>query len=101
LWKMHSEYDCPWMLVEAEWYELLTSPPEHTQYSPKSLTRTILAWMVRYDRVKWLMAPSRAHAEAFCFRLLDRYVKENESIDRACRNAPIRPGDIKAARHLN
>lgn len=92
--RMHGEYDSPWILVEAEWHELLTDPPKHTKYPPKSLSRTILAWMVRYDRVHWLMAPSRAHAEAFCFRLLERYVKENESIDRACVAAPLRPGDL-------
>lgn len=101
LHRMHREYDCPWILVEAEWQELLTDPPKHTKFNPKSLSRTILAWMVRYDRVHWLMAPSRAHAEAFCFRLMERYVKESADIDRACRATPIRPGDLEAAMTAN
>ena len=95
--RMHDEFDSPWVLVEAEWYELLTAPPQHSKFSPKSLTRTILAWMVRFHRVRWLMAPTRDHAEAFCFRLMDRYVKESADIDHACRGAPVRPGDFAAA----
>lgn len=63
------------VVVEAEWAELLSDPPKHTEYNPKSLCRTILAWMTRYP-VHWVMAPSRAHAEQFTFRLLERYWRD-------------------------
>lgn len=99
--RMHEGYDCPWVLVEAEWQELLTDPPKHSKFNPKSLSRTILAWMIRYDRVHWLMAPSRAHAEAFCFRLMDRYVKENQSIDRACLRRPLKAEDLEGIANIN
>lgn len=99
--RMHQDIDFPVILVEAEWGELLTSPPEYSKFNPKSLTRTILAWMVRYDRVRWLMAPSRAHAEAFCYRLMERYVKESAAVDAACRTSPVRPGDLAASMAAN
>lgn len=67
-----SKIDFAAVVVEAEWAELLSDPPRHTQYRPKSLSRTILAWMTRYP-VHWIMAPSREHAEKFTFRLLERF----------------------------
>lgn len=72
-----SQMDFAAVVVEAEWAELLSDPPPHTQFSPKALGRTIMAWMVRYP-VRWLMLPSRAHAEAFTFRLLERYWKDQQ-----------------------
>src|SRR5690606_4510953 len=63
--RMQDDYDFPVILVEAEWLELITDPPKFSKFSPRSLTRTIISWMTTCDRVKWLMAPSRAHAEAF------------------------------------
>lgn len=60
------------VVVEASWDELLTQPPSHTNYRPKSLCRTIQAWITRYH-VHWLMVPNREYAEAFTFRLLQRF----------------------------
>jgi hypothetical protein len=78
--RMCLEADFAAVVVEAEWSELLNDPPPHTQYSPKSLGRTIMAWMTRYTMVQWLMLPSRAHAEAFTFRLLERYWRDQTGI---------------------
>lgn len=75
-----TEYDFFAVVVEAEWSELLSSPPPHTKFSPKSLARTIQAWMIRYPCVQWIMLPSRAHAEAFTFRLLERYWKDKQEM---------------------
>lgn len=71
------------VVVEAEWSEILTNPPRHTQFSPKSLCRTIQAWMLRYALVHWVFAPSRDHAEAFTFRLLERYWKDRQALNAA------------------
>lgn len=65
------------VMVEAEWYELLNEPPSDTDFKPKSLSRTIQAWMIRYP-VHWIMAPNRQYAEAFTFRLLERYWKDQQ-----------------------
>jgi ERCC4-type nuclease len=78
--RMEEDLDWAAVVVECEWGELLTSPPRHTQYSPKSLTRTMLAWMQRYPRIHWIFAPSRDHAEAFTYRLLERYHTDHKSI---------------------
>ena len=68
--RMHGfAFSC--VVVEANWHELLTDPPIHTKYKPKSLCRTIQAWITRYN-VHWLMVPNREYAEAFTFRLLQR-----------------------------
>jgi ERCC4-type nuclease len=75
--RMSRTYAFAAVVVEAGWDELLSDPPRHTQFSPKSLTRTILAWMTRYP-VHWLMQPSRAHAEAFTFRILERFHKDQQ-----------------------
>ena len=61
------------IIVEAEISELVNDPPPHTQYSPKSLIRTIGAWDMRYPAVKWFFLPGRQAAEAWTFRTLERF----------------------------
>jgi len=60
------------VVVESSWDDLLI-PPKFTQFSPKSLSRTIQAWMVRFPVVHWLMVPDRDWGEAFTFRILQRF----------------------------
>lgn len=73
------------IVVEAGWDEILAAPPPFTQYNPKSLCRTIQAWMTRYTLVQWCMLPSRRHAELFTFRLLQRYYLDEQSEHRGSR----------------
>lgn len=60
------------IVVETSWDKLLIQP-HFTDYLPKSLSRTIQAWMIRYRYVQWIMLPNRAWAESFTFRLLQRF----------------------------
>jgi hypothetical protein len=66
------------VMIEAEWYELLNSPPPHTQFKPKSLSRTVQAWQIRFPKVHWIAMPGRAYAESWTFRLLERYWKDQQ-----------------------
>jgi ERCC4-type nuclease len=78
--RMEDEHDYSAVVVEAEWAELLSNPPKHSQFSPKSLTRTIIAWRQRYRRVDWWFLPSRDHAEAFTYRIIERYYLDHKGI---------------------
>jgi ERCC4-type nuclease len=78
--RLEAETDYSAVIVECEWAELLANPPRHTQFSPKSLTRTIIAWRQRYRRIDWWFLPSRDHAEAFTYRILDRYYQDHHNI---------------------
>jgi len=71
--KMCLEYTIAFVVVEAGWDDLLLNPPKHTQFNPKSLSRTIDAWMIRWPRVHWVMMPGRDMAEAKTYRLLERF----------------------------
>ncbi len=64
------------IIVESEWSELLTSPPEFSKYPAKSIARSVIAWKIRYPKTQWEFLPSRQHAEAWTFRLLERFWRE-------------------------
>lgn len=71
--RMSSEFWYSAVVVEADWEELLSDPPRHTQFSPKALARTIQAWAIRYPRVHWWFLWCREAAENFTFRLLEKF----------------------------
>lgn len=60
------------VVVEAEWWDVISNPPPFTQYRPVSLSRTLIAWRQRF-RVDWWFAPNREAAEILTFRLLERW----------------------------
>lgn len=64
------------VIVEAEWSEVLGSPPPHSQLSPKTVYRSVLAWQQRFKNVHWVMCPGREFAEVTTFRVLERFWKE-------------------------
>lgn len=61
------------VVIESEWSDILTNPPIYTKYKPKSLSRTIIAFSIRYPSVQWWFMPGRQAAEGITFRLLQRY----------------------------
>lgn len=75
LYRMCAEYDFAAVVVEASWDDLLSNPPKYTQFNPKSLGRTIQAWMTKYRFVQWVCMPDRAWAEAYTFRLLEKFAQ--------------------------
>lgn len=68
-----ADYEYAAVVVEAEIREILTDPPAHSDFNPKSLIRTITAWAQRLPAVHWWFLPGRTAAEAFTFRLLERF----------------------------
>ena len=64
------------VVVESEWSEIFADPPEHSQLSPKTVYRSVLAWQQRFKNVHWLMVPGREVAEVTTFRVLERFWKE-------------------------
>jgi len=73
-----SSYETARVLVEAEWSEILNSPPQHSQLLPKTVWRSVIAWQERYPRIHWLMVPGRAFGEMAVYRILERAWKERE-----------------------
>lgn len=64
------------VLIESDWSNLLRNPPKHSKMSPKSVDRSILAWMQRYIRVHWVLRPNRHDAERTCLWILDRFYRD-------------------------
>ena len=71
-----NSYDFAAVVVEAELSEILTDPPRHTELSPKTITRSVIAWQQRFPRVHWCFLPGRAAAQVWAYRVLDRYWRD-------------------------
>lgn len=61
------------IVVEAGWKELLIDGTNHSQVNPKTISRTITSWSIRYPRVQWWLCLDRRHAEIMTYRLLNRF----------------------------
>ena len=68
-----SEMDFGVVIIEASWGAILEKPPPHTKLLPKTVFRSILAWMQRFPNVHWIPAETRWFAEHTTFRVLERY----------------------------
>lgn len=66
------------VVIEASWSEILFSPPDHSRLNPKTVSRTILSWSIRYPGVHWFTCSGRQHAEAFTFRLLEMFWRQQQ-----------------------
>lgn len=51
--------------------------PESRGLSLRSLVATVAAWQQRFRGVGWMFAPDRRFAEAYCFRFLERWWRDN------------------------
>lgn len=74
-----STYAYAAVVIEATWAEIAADPPPHTRLPPKTVYRSILAWDVRYPRIKWHAFGPRRLAEISTFRLLERFLREEWS----------------------
>lgn len=64
------------VVIESPWSRLLFDPPPHTQFSPKSFFRSVIAWQVRFPRVQWWACETRTFAERVTLRLLERFHRD-------------------------
>ena len=72
-----NEMEFAFVVIEATWEDVCTDPPPHTQLPPKTVFRSVLAWTVRYPRVRWLPAGPRRLAEVTTFRVLEKWLQEH------------------------
>jgi ERCC4-type nuclease len=67
------------IVVEAEFYELIRDPPPFTQFNPKALARTLIAWSQRFAKVHFWFMPGRDAAESLTFRIFERYFLDHQT----------------------
>lgn len=66
------------VVVEADWEDILCRPPELSKLNPKTIFRSVIAWMQRYRNVHWWAADGRRAAEAVTLRCLERWHKDHK-----------------------
>lgn len=66
------------VIVEAEWSEILSNPPEFSGLHPKTVFRSVLAWEQRFPSVHWKLVPNRRIAEQTTFRMLERWWRDRQ-----------------------
>jgi ERCC4-type nuclease len=74
--RLHEDCEFAAVIVEGSWPEILVY--RETGLNPNSVVGTIVAWMQRYNKVHWVLAPSRAAAERLTFRMLERFWEERD-----------------------
>lgn len=60
-----------WVIVEKQWSDILQDDHTHGARA-KSISRTVIAWQVKYPGVGWWFCAGRYHAEQVAFRLLEK-----------------------------
>ncbi len=78
------------LVIEASWSQLLCSPPPHSQLSPKTVYRTLIAWAQRY-RVHVMPMGSRRNAEQTTLRMLQRYWNDLQEAKKGCDSDEAKP----------
>lgn len=83
--RLHEDCEFAAVVIEGDWEAILRTPP-NSQLNPKSVSRTILSWSVRYPRVHWFPCMNRRHAEMLTFQLMMKWWEQREA--REEENAP-------------
>lgn len=64
------------VVIEATWLQIASEPPSCSRMNPLSVVRSLFAWTVRFPRVHWIPAGSRAAGEAITYRLLEAFHRD-------------------------
>lgn len=67
-----SELSFAAVVVEAEFLDVIRNPPSFSRLHPRSMSRTLIAWLVRYP-VRWCFVEGREAGEILTYRLLERF----------------------------
>ena len=67
-----------YLLIEAEWSEILSSPPRRSQVEPLIISRTYDSWTQKYPKVHWVTCAGRDHAMHKCYRLLEMFHRRKQ-----------------------
>ncbi len=65
------------LVIEVDWQDIYTKPPNRSKLSPKNILRTLMAWHMRYNVHIW-PCPGRSFAEKTTYLLLDRFYREKQ-----------------------
>jgi len=65
-----------YVVIEAEWSDIILRPPQHSNLNPKAISRTFDSWSMKYPGVHWVTCYSRRHAEVKTYRLLEMFWKK-------------------------
>ena len=60
------------VVIEANWYQIALQPPAESRLNPKTVFRTALSWMQKYQ-VQWHAFGDRRFAEIATFRMLEKF----------------------------
>lgn len=77
--RLQSEATFAAIVVEAEWSDILSSPPRFSKLNPKTVFRTALSWQQRFPRVHWLMMPGRTAGEIATYRILEKFWEKQQT----------------------
>lgn len=79
------------VVMEAEWSTILADPPPYSQLVPKTVFRSVMAWMIRFPTVHWIAMPGRRLAEQATYRFLERVWLERQRAVPPAATAPPAP----------
>lgn len=66
------------VVIEAEWLEIMLSPPPHSQrMRPKTIVASVVAWSQRYG-VHFFAVPGREFAEKLTHRIIERWIRDRK-----------------------
>lgn len=66
------------VIIESEWSSLMLNPPALSKLLPLTIFRSVIAWEQRYPTIHWWPCPGKRFAEKTCYRILERWWKENQ-----------------------
>lgn len=69
------------VVIEADWNTILFDPPASSRLNPKTVSRTVLSWSIRYPNVHWFTCVDRRHGELTTFQLLRQFWKQQQKRD--------------------
>lgn len=72
--RLHEDCEFSCVLIEADWNQIFRW--RKSGLNPESVFGTVTAWRQRFPRCHWLFNPSRAFAERHCFRILERFYRD-------------------------
>jgi len=70
------DLDRAWVIVEAEYSQIIQYMRERSHATPKVISRSLLTWQVRYSGIHWIAVPGRAVAEAMTYHALRTWWKD-------------------------
>lgn len=66
------------VIIEAEWLDCISKPPERAKMTPASVNGSIIAWQQRFTRIHWWWLPGRYVASKQCWKILNRFFEDNK-----------------------